>query len=486
MPVNTICTRFGLAVAFSILLLAPHGLIAQSPDTYFSSLGSTCYKEKISRLENYVVPKKYAEKSSQAWYDEILKDQNKSLLYSFKEDRLVNDTLLLNKCYGILARISAGNPNFSFDTIKFYIKRSVVANAACYGEGTIMVNLGLFLWVDNDDELALVLAHEMAHQLLNHIESKIEKSIATLTSDDFKEELKNIKKADYGKFERYRNLMKGLNMESGKHSRYKESEADSLGVVLARNAGYNIPNGSKILLKLDKVDGLFTSDKLYVLKDFFEKAPIDLTYFKVKPKYNGLSGVNVTMNADKDFDSIKTHPDCIKRYEAIAGKNEPVNLNCCTALNSQYDMYKKRAMLEMVRYLYENNALGLCVHLSLFALKNNYNPGFYNCILSLCFSKLYANDKKLERFNSANSDAARGSNLKQLQDFLFDVSTPDLDALSAWFLNSTTAISAEDHEFAGLMYNIQVKMKDSETAWSDYNRKFPKNKYQYLNEKKSK
>jgi predicted SprT family Zn-dependent metalloprotease len=443
---------------FTLLILGiiPAHLRAQGSDIYFSALGSSNYQEKITQLEKYVVPKHYSEKSSQAWYEEILTDRNKNLLYLFKEDGLVYDTLLLSKCNSIFNKIAAANKSFKFDTIRLYINRSMVANAACFGEGTIMVNLGLFLWVDNDDELALVIAHEIAHQLLNHFESKVEKSIAMLTSDEFKQELKDIKKADYGKYERFRKLMKGLTVESGRHSTYKESEADSLGVVLIKNAGFNIMNASKVLLKLDKVDDLFTSS------------------------------LNVTMNADKDFDSIKTHPDCIRRYEAIAGKNNPATINCCIDLNNLNGRYKENAMLEIVRHLYETNSIGLCAHVSIFALKNNYNPAIYNYFLSLCFSRLYYNDKHLERFNAVNANAGRGTNLKELQDFLFDVSTADLETLSAWFLNYKVNAGSEDFEFANLMYNTQVKMKDTATAYNDFNNKFPKSKYQYLIQKNQK
>ena len=461
-------------------------LEAQQSNISFSTLGSANYKEKITQLEKSVAPKKYAEKSAQAWYNEIITDRNKTLLNAFKDDDLIYDTLLLNKCNSILNRITAANKNYNFDTVKLYINRSVVANAACYGEGTVMVNLGLFLWVDTDDELALVIAHELAHQLLNHSESKIEKSIAMLTSDDFKEELKSIKKADYGKFDRFRKLMKGLSIESGKHSRYKESEADSLGLVLIRNAKYDVTNAPKVLLKLDKVDELFTSNKLYTLKDYFENAPIDLSFFNVKPKYNGLSSKNVTMNADKDLDSIKTHPDCIKRYETLAGKGNAVTLNCCSALNNTLPQYKENALLEIVRYLYENKAIGLCAHLCIFALKNNYDAAVYNGFLSLCFSRLYYNDKKLERFNAANAYAKRETNLKELQDFLFEVNSADLDKLAGHFLSLKTDKLSEDFAFASLMYNTQVKMKDTETAYADFNKKFPKSKYQYLITKKEK
>jgi hypothetical protein len=460
---------------------------AQQTAPNFSPAGSAQYKEKIAQLEKYAVPKIYPDKESQKWYEDIKTGNNKSLLQAFKDDDLIYDTLLLNKCNGILNRIIAGNKNFRFDTIKVYISRSISANAACWGEGTLMVNAGLFLWVDNDDELALVLAHEIAHQLLNHVENKIKGMIATLTSDELKQEIKNIKKADYGKYERLKKLMKGMSIETGKHSVYKESEADSLGVILIKNANFNISNASRILLKLDHVDELFTSDKLYVLKDIIDKAPVDLSYFNVKTKYNGLSNVAITMNADKDFDSIKTHPDCIKRFETIAGKGTTAaTVNCCMALNGLNGVYKENAMMEMVRYLYENNSIGFCIHLSVFALKNNYSPSFYNYFLSLCFSKLYDDDKKLERFNAVNMRGSRGTNAKELQDYLFAAGIDDLKTLAGHFLSYKIDPNSEDYEFAKLMYNTQVHNEDETNAYASYTRKFPKSKYLYLIQKKEK
>lgn len=473
-------------VAFLFLsFIAIAGLQAQQGNIVFSPLGAAVYKSKIADLEKYKVPKNYTDKSAQAWYEEILTDRNKSLLFSFKENMLLHDSLLLEKCNSILERIAAANKAYSFDSIRLYINRSTVANAACYGEGTVMVNLGLFLWVDNDDELALVIGHELAHQLLKHSESRMEKSIAMLTSEDFKAELKNIKRTDYGKFDRFRKLMKGLNIESGKHSTYKESEADSLGVLFTRNAGFNVTQGSQVILKLDKVDELFTSNKLYTFRNYFENSPVDLSYFKVKTKYKGLSSVAVTMNADKDLDSVKTHPDCKKRYEAIMKTTGIPAINCCTTLSGEYKAFKERALLEIVRYLYENDAIGLCTHMSLFALENKYDPAVYNRFLSLCFSKLYYKDKKLERFNAVNSYASPETTLKELQDFLFAVSAKDLETLSLYFLvNNNPDTNSEDHAFVSLMHDTQVKMKDTEAAYAAFNRKFPNNKYQYLLQKK--
>ncbi|CAN5526788.1 hypothetical protein BH11BAC3_BH11BAC3_04270 [soil metagenome] len=459
-------------------------LKAQQNPIIFSPLSSGFYQAKINQLQKYTVPQKYTDKSPQAWYKEMMTDRNTALIHLFKDDGVIYDTLLLNKCNSIGNRIIAANKNYNFDSVKFYINRSSVPNAACYGDGTIMVNLGLFLWIDNEDELALVLGHEMSHQVLNHLGSQLEKNIAKLTSEDFKDELKDIKKSKDGKYDRFKKLMKDFSIETSKHSTYKETEADSLAEVMIKRAGFNTINGSLILLKLDNSDAIYTAPTLYSVREFFEKKPVDQSFFVVKRKYNGLSSANVTMNADVDFDSIKTHPDCIKRYEAVAGFGTKPTVNCCTTLTSAYNVYKERAMQEIVRNLYENKVIGLCVHFCIFALNNHYNPAVYNEFLSLCFSQLYWSDRHLERYNAVNAKAARETTLKSLQDYLFDAGIADLDKLSDYFLGNTTDAATEDMEFAKLMRNTQVELKDIEYAYGAFNRKYPNSKYQYLLKKK--
>lgn len=469
------------AILFAIILC--NNAIAQKDNAYYSALSSEVYKDRIKELESFKVPKMYADKSAQAWYDEIISGRNSSLLEQFKKNRIVHDTMLLNKCNSIVARMKATNKNYNFDSIRVYINRSSVANAACYGEGTLMVNLGLFLWTDNDDELAVVLGHELAHQMLRHSDAKLKKMIGTLSSEDFKEEIKDIKRSSNGKYDRLRKLLKDFSIETGKHSRYKESEADSLGVLFAKNAGYDVNRGVNILLKLDKVDQPFTSKSLYTTKAFFEGAPIDLSSLKAKTKYKGLSSVNVTMNADADMDSVKTHPDCMIRYKSITGAEATAQPECCVSLNGQSRIYKERALLEIVRSLYDNGNIGYATHFSIFALSNNYDPAIYKRFISLCFSKLYEEDRKLNRFNAANAEAKNESTLKELQDFLFAMKTADLDAVSLYYLNQSNSLSVDD-EFARLMYTTGVKQQDTTVAYAAFNKKFPDNKYQYLLQQK--
>lgn len=68
-------------------------------------------------------------------------------------------------------------------------------------------------WVESDDELALVIAHEMAHNLLDHPKKLSEKSALS-------------------------GLATSLGL-SGKAQRQMELDADRMGIIMAASAGYN-------------------------------------------------------------------------------------------------------------------------------------------------------------------------------------------------------------------------------------------------------
>lgn len=475
---------------FAIVVLLIAQLIfnktyAQPGEVLFSNRSSSEYLTKIQTLEQYKVSKAYDEKSAQAWYDEILTNRKDELIEIFKDDHVLHDTLLLNLCNRIFDRIKKGNPNYNFDDIQIYIHRSPILNAANYGEGTVVMNLGLFLWMDNEDEIALILGHEIAHQLLAHFDSKVKQSISTITSDDFQKELRSIKRSEYNKVTRFRELMKGLSMEKGKHSRYKETEADSLGYVFTKNAGYDMQKASLVLLKLDKAEDIFVKNNLYSLKSFFDGIDIQQNYFNPKRKYNGLSKVNVTMNVNADLDSIKTHPDCKERYKKISNANEVSEVDCCLKITSNLKQYKERALIEIVRRLYEEDRLSLAIHYCFMGLNNQFNKEVFQRFISLCFSKLYYNDENLKRFNSVNTGARNESTLKELQDYLFEVSKKDLGLIAQHYLNLNNQNSVDD-AFVQLQYNILINKENPTSAIESFNDNFPNNKYQYLITKQSK
>ena len=464
-----------------VICLGAAECFSQSAVSYFSPLSAAAYPDKAAAIAKRSVPVVYPDKKDQKRYADIIADRNESLADDFKNNRVIKDSLLLDECNRIIQRLRNANKSFPYDSVSAFISRSVAANASSWGEGTLFVNLGMFLWLDNEDELALVIGHELSHQFLNHSESKIRKNIALFSSEDFQEELKSIKKSSDGKYERFKNLMKDLVVKSGTHSRYKETEADSLGMIMTRNAGYNVKNAAVLLLKLDNVDDLFVSGKLYNVKAALQKAGADSFLFTANKRYNGLSMATVTMNADKEFDSVKTHPDCIVRWRKLTGdtKND-TTVNCCTALTPSMASLKQRAMAELVRNAYENNHLTLCIHLCLFAQQNGYTQPYYNYYISAAFSGIIAADKHFEKFSATDAKAPPNSTLKELQDLIFKANTEKLETLAKWYLENGGGDSSDDHAFAKLMYDTQVKLKDVTASQASFRSAFPDSKYIYL------
>lgn len=102
-------------------------------------------------------------------------------------------------------------------------------NAMANGRG-VAVTSGMLRFVENDGELAIVLAHEIAHNAMRHMDAK--RTNAGLGS------ILDIAAAIYGV--NTRGLFGGL--AAGAHSKGFESEADYVGLYLMVRAGMPIEN----------------------------------------------------------------------------------------------------------------------------------------------------------------------------------------------------------------------------------------------------
>jgi Zn-dependent protease with chaperone function len=469
-----------LHLAMLALFLNP--VYSQQAPAYFSSLSSDHYRSQIEQFKLRGVKMLYADKKEQKTYAGFVKDANKYVIDALENDEIVFDTLLVNRCEVVKKRLQLANPGFPFDSVRIYINRSSIPNAYAIGEsGTVFVNLGLLLWLDNDEELSVVLGHEFAHYFLHHFDKALAKSITLLSSDDFKDEIKSIKKSRDGKYERFKALLKEVEVNNGKHSRFKESEADSLSAVFLKKAGYDINKAALGILQLDHVDDIFTADSLYFVKPVFDKSVRDDIVFRDRKRYNGLSSVAVTMNADADIDSVKTHPDCVVRYRALVpGQGKLPLISCCKILTVGFQAVKERALIEIVRNLYETGNLTLCVHFCLFARQNGYTQPLFNYYIASSFSDMLMADKKLTRFTYTNANANSGSTLKKLQDFIFELNQENLKSVAAWFLNHGTDISGDDYYFAQLRFDQAEGTEDYQKLKAAFLSKFPTSKYNYL------
>ena len=140
------------------------------------------------------------------------------------------------------------------DKIEFYVSKSSELNATSWQTGTIIVNIGLLSQLENEAQLAFVLAHEIAHFKNQHPYKQYAqyvKSNRTIKSSELAKQFSQ--DIDY-------NLM-------------YELEADSIALKTVQKFGYDldeIPNALRLLLHFEPKEipsfTKFLSSNVYELK----------------------------------------------------------------------------------------------------------------------------------------------------------------------------------------------------------------------------
>lgn len=130
---------------------------------------------------------------------------------------------------------AARKPEYNWEFKTFESER---ANAFCLPGGKIAVYTGLFKYVDNDAELATVMAHEVGHAIARHggervSEGLIQQAGAEAVAASVDPKNKELALLIYGGATNVAAMLP--------YSRTHEYEADHIGIMLMAEAGYD-PN----------------------------------------------------------------------------------------------------------------------------------------------------------------------------------------------------------------------------------------------------
>jgi len=137
-------------------------------------------------------------------------------------------------------RIAAVTNQNNYKWEFFVIDKDKEANAFCLPGGKVFVYTGLFKYIANDDQLAIVMGHEIGHALARH-------GAERMSAGELQQMGGNILSAvmqGRGNPQNTAAVMKafGIGTQLGimlPYSRTQEYEADHIGLVLAAKAGYN-------------------------------------------------------------------------------------------------------------------------------------------------------------------------------------------------------------------------------------------------------
>jgi Zn-dependent protease with chaperone function len=309
-----------------------------------------------------------------------------SFLEKMQRNNFICDEKSDKYLQGLLGEILSKNKITATD-YRILLSRDSDANAYNTGDGTIVINYGLFMTIDNEDELVFVISHEIGHQYLSHIKNDIESFAKLSTSEAIIKKTREIQNQKYGKATMAGNLLKNISYQNYRQRRAREFEADSVGFVFYRKTGRNQQAPIQILSKLKDSD--LEKDSLTVA-DY--RAIFDKNGYKLKASYfEEEKSLFSQYDNEKRFevDSLRSHPACQARMDMIGkqvqGKTSQTFTNAAFLTE-----VKAAAPIQNLYNLYFSENYGLSLYEALKQYKSDSTNPLLMEIIRLNLGKIMA------------------------------------------------------------------------------------------------
>jgi hypothetical protein len=379
-----------------LLLFILSGSYAQTNILYsYQDLSHLYYsKQRDSLKKAWVCPEAFTTREAQKKYKEFWNDRTDFIADAITKDNYVHDKDICDYIGAIISQIADGNKDLIPVRPLLLIDRSPSVNAYSVGGNLLAVNLGLISFSESREELALVIAHELSHNILKHAENAMREKAEWLSSDDYKKSLNAVLDSKYERLSRLKKIFEGFTFNRSRHQRYHESDADSLAIILLKRS--NIPFNARVFLRLDSSDIQYRQPLKEPLMNYFTvyKLPFEVGWTKKRSR--GLSTRNYNFRDTTSIeDSLKTHPECVERYEHTRAQTTP-NAKVTPIPASIRDKSDKMLLWNM----YYNMSLTQCLYRILLEKDRGNTDKWYDFMVSNIFSSLYYSDRQLNRFNA--------------------------------------------------------------------------------------
>lgn len=280
-----------------------------------------------------------------------------------------------NKAYNefldnIVQAVKNSNPEYpGIANTKILLSFGTSPNAYAIGNDIIVVYVPLIKNIKNEYELAFIISHEIAHNLLQHSYNGMIEYAAMTQSDEIKKQTREIEKKKYNKAQIASGLYKDIVYGKRKNSRKLEHQADSLGFILYKNAFKGKEyQAIKSLQTLDEIDTetdsvttadyvkLFTTDKFPFKNEWIDNQEISGYTYDKSPKF-------------WQVDSLKTHPDCSIRAGFVTKHFMVKTANDNTAASDNFTLIKKSSAYNHILGLYAIEEYGKSLYETVLLLK---------------------------------------------------------------------------------------------------------------------
>jgi hypothetical protein len=365
------------------------GYVFQKDDTVLKKQ----YFEQSKRQKELLIASVSSQDSK--YYKEAYEDQFKQIGNLLQSSRAVTAPEANGYLQSVLQKIIDANSELKGKELRVIFSRDWWPNAYSMGDGTIAVNAGLMVFLENEAELVFIICHELSHYYLQHTQKAIKKFVEAVNSPALKEELKKLSKQEYKVNQRLEELMKTLVFDSRQHSRSSEAEADMQAFRFMKKTGYDCNAIESSLRLLDKIDDTAFYRPLNLERVLnFSDYPFKKRWTQKESVIFGQLNEDDGPLTPQEKDSLKTHPDCSTRILLLSDsiKKTPAGKNFL-ADEKAFNKLKKDFFPEIVEECYKEENLSRNLYYCLQMLQANENISLAIYSVARCLNELYENQK---------------------------------------------------------------------------------------------
>ncbi|WP_261510740.1 M48 family metalloprotease [Chryseobacterium paludis] len=335
----------------------------------------------------------------------------------------------------LIQRLRKNNPQIPTD-LKILIAKDNTPNAYCLADGTFVINIGLFNWLDNDDQIASVISHELGHRIEQH---SLKAFVNYITQDE-KDKLtvNNLKSAKVNLNQRAFDVLKNRMYKKGIEKRGHEMQADSLGYTIFKNSDFKKEEFVNALLRLQDFDTI--SPKVLKLETYRKYFNLPKQEFKEKwLKKEDFSIYDYNHFKEKlNKDSLASHPEITLRIEKLKKRFPELIVAALPEKASEsFASLEKIASMEILPDFYHSEDYGLGVYTSLQFLQDGVEEKYYKSWLGKCFAKIYEGRKNynLNRYLDRVDPKNQSESYQQFLNFMWNLSLEDIKNIADYYQN---------------------------------------------------
>lgn len=399
-----------------LLLVIPSFVCAQKKNI-FDTVQPAYKQQLLSFYESSVASQKLnfshqiSDKKTKNDLEATYTDVTNDFKENINKGIFLDNEIYRNTVQQLIKNVQENNPKqkqLKHTTILFSF--GINPNAYAIGNDIIVLYIPLLQKLENEMQLAFIICHEIAHNLLQHSYNSIIEYATLKNSEQLIKQTRALEKTKYNKGQIASGLYKDIIYGKSKNNRKLEHQADSLGFILFKNSfpeySYEAIKTLKILEQIDEERDSLSINDYKILFDT-EKSPFKESWLTNK-EFSEYNYDNETKFWT--IDSLKTHPDCAVRIDYL-NKHFKLNKEQGFQTSKNYNELKNSAVYNTILGLYFIEEYGRSLYQSLLLYKENSDDEFLKHMIHSNLIKLqnaqntYTLNKHLDTNNPKYSNS---------------------------------------------------------------------------------